>query len=85
MPDEAFFQTILSGSGLSFVNDDGRYAKWGHAGAQSPEILRSADIPAIVESGKYFARKFDIGVDSGALDLLDDRTLGVPYDKSGAR
>ena len=81
VPDEAFFQTILSNAGLCFVNDDGHYAKWSHSESLNPEILCCADLPAIVESGKYFARKFDIGVDAGVLDLLDERTIGTATER----
>jgi len=75
VPDESFFQTILSGANFSFISDDGHYARWNHADALSPEILRSSDLAAILESKKYFGRKFDIAVDSEVLDLLDERTV----------
>ncbi len=77
LPDEAFFQTILCDAPFSLTGNDGHYAKWSDEDAFSPDILSSADVPGIVESKKYFARKFDIGVDANVLDLLDERTIGV--------
>jgi hypothetical protein len=37
----------------------------------SPETLRADDVPEVLRSGRYFARKFDVSVDARPLDELD--------------
>jgi hypothetical protein len=71
IPDELFFQTIVVNSSLreTIVNDNLRFIDWSREPA--PAILRVSDFPALVESGKLFARKFDSTVDSRILDMLD--------------
>jgi hypothetical protein len=72
MPDESFFQTILSSaSDLHFVNDDGRYTQWASEVSASPQVLRDADYAAIVLSGAFFARKFDSRIDASILERFD--------------
>jgi hypothetical protein len=72
MPDESFFQTILSSAhDLHFVNDDARYTQWATGSPASPEILRSRDYDAIVASGAYFARKFDSRIDEAIVERFD--------------
>lgn len=71
IPDEHFFQTIVLNSPLrnTVVNDNLRFIDW--SSEPAPAILRVSDFPALVESGKLFARKFDSTVDSRILDMLD--------------
>ena len=76
IPDEAFFQTILMTSDMKFAKDDGRYVKWRHADAMSPEILTIDDLPDILRSERFFARKFYDRVDARVLDELDRGSLG---------
>jgi hypothetical protein len=70
IPDEGFFQTALvnsplrdrlDGEGLHYTVFDGWH----------PRVLREADLPALRESAKLFARKFDARVDAAVLDALD--------------
>jgi len=70
--DEHFFHIILLNSPFrsEIVNDNLRYIVWDRFGA-APEILRVENFNEIVNSGKFFARKFDITVDSEILDLID--------------
>jgi hypothetical protein len=71
VPDELFFQTIVMNSELrdTVENDDLRYLDWSREPA--PAVLTCDDLPALVESGRLFARKFDETVDSDVLDALD--------------
>jgi Core-2/I-Branching enzyme len=71
IPDELFFQTAVMNSPFreTIVNDNLRFTDWSQKPA--PAILREADFPRLVSSGKLFARKFDETVDSTILDLLD--------------
>jgi len=77
VPDELFFQTIIMNSPLAerVEDDDLRYLDWTRRPA--PAILDQRDLPALLASGKLFARKFDERVDSAILDQLDAR-IGAP-------
>ena len=70
--DEHFFQTILLNSSHKpqIVNDDLRHIVWNSSGS-APEILCTKDINEILNSGKLFARKFDVEIDGNILDILD--------------
>jgi hypothetical protein len=37
-----------------------------------PTVLRMEHLPKLIESGKFFARKFDACVDAAILDALDE-------------
>jgi hypothetical protein len=71
VPDELFFQTIIMNSEHrhTVVNDDLRYLDWTRDPA--PGVFTRDDLPALLESGQLFARKFDATVDSEVLDALD--------------
>lgn len=81
LPDEIFFQSILLGTEYSkryeVVNDAARYAVW-PTGASHPRILTTADVPAMMRSGKLFGRKFDATVDAAVLDEIPRRWLNEP-------
>lgn len=71
-PSELFFQTVVMNSphAGSVVNESLRFVRWAND-ARNPVTLTAADVAGLLGSGKLFARKFDAGVDAGALDLLD--------------
>ena len=71
VPDELFFQTIIMNSEHrhTVVNDDLRYVDWTREPA--PVVFTCDDLPALLESGQLFARKFDETVDFEVLDALD--------------
>ena len=73
IPDELFFQTIVTNSPLADTveNDNLRYLDWSREPA--PAVLTRDDLDAIGASGALFARKFDETVDAEILDLLDAR------------
>ncbi|MDR3712090.1 MAG: beta-1,6-N-acetylglucosaminyltransferase [Puia sp.] len=77
--DELFFQTILLNSPLkdTIVNDHLRYIKFKRA-ACNPETLTYADKDALINSGKFYARKFDAARDATILDYLDQVTSSQP-------
>ncbi len=73
-PDEAVVQTLLVNSGrFRLANDDLRYADMSGSRDGRPRTLTAEDLPHITSGPYYFARKFDAGEDSEALDLLDAR------------
>ena len=75
IPDELFFQTIVLNSQYadSVVNDNLRYIDW--ARGPRPAVLDAGDLPALRESPKLFARKFDVNHDAEVLDLIDSDLL----------
>jgi Core-2/I-Branching enzyme len=70
--DEFLIATILMNSPYKdqIVNDNLRYITWSETSA-NPLILTVDDLPAILNSDKFFARKFDIEVDAKVLNELD--------------
>jgi hypothetical protein len=76
VPDELFFQTIVMNSPFraDVVNDTLHFVDW--ETDPGPAILRAQDVVRMERSGKLFARKFDVDVDSNVLDLLDERAGG---------
>jgi hypothetical protein len=77
-PDEAFAQTLLCNQpDLRLSEENNRYVDW-TAGGHHPRILSVDDIPRIMESGKHFARKFDLSLGAEVFDRIDamvDRQL----------
>ncbi len=77
LPDEIFFQTVLSnstfasritGDNLTFIDSSSPTPPW-------PTVLDTSFFPALMTSPKLFARKFDAGYDAEILDLLDQALL----------
>jgi hypothetical protein len=70
-PDEMFVQSILAGTkfadGHRLVADNLRFYSWEGTHAST---LTSQELPAMLESGKLFARKFDPRVDASVLGEL---------------
>ena len=73
--DEFLISTILLNSPLkdTIVNDSYRYIDWS-GGGSNPKLLTVVDAPALSNSDRLFARKFDIDRDAAILDIID-RTL----------
>ena len=71
--DEIVFQTILINSHLKdrVINDHLRYIRFKRGNA-NPDILTMDDAKILVDSGKFYARKFDTEKDEKILDYLDD-------------
>ena len=74
--EEMVFQTIIMNSPLKneVVNKDEWYIDWSRARDGHPPILTKTDLPLLLASGKLFARKFDVTVDSEVLDLIDNES-----------
>jgi len=72
--DEFLFQTIIMNSKYAetVMNDVINYIDWTGGGC-NPKILTLFDFKSLNKSSKFFARKFDIKVDSNILDRLDDQ------------
>ena len=72
-PDEMIFHTILYNSEFrnKMVNDNLLYVDWSER-KPSPKLLNMEDAVALRHSEKFFARKFNIAIDSKILDYLDE-------------
>jgi hypothetical protein len=55
----------------SIVNDHLRYIRFVR-GAPNPDTLTIADKEVLINSGKFYARKFNAEQDSAILDYLDE-------------
>ncbi len=87
--DEHAVQTVLLRHFGDRIAPDRRYIDWS-AGQAHPKLLTRDDLEAIVESGAWFARKFDSAVD--AFFLAPDAfapqkrdSLGVSQERATAR
>jgi hypothetical protein len=70
VPDEFLFQMVLCNSDFmpTIVNDDLHFIHWD---GWHPKLLERADLSAIAQSFKLFARKLDEERDHALLDELD--------------
>jgi hypothetical protein len=77
LPSELFVHSILLGTGFAerheVVNDSLRFTIW-PVGSSHPKTLGPEDVPAMLASGKPFARKFDRIED---LVLLEQTLMGM--------
>jgi hypothetical protein len=72
IPDESFFQSVLAANPeLELCDRNLQYDRWPTGAEPHPSVLRGEDFDRLVASGAHFARKFDLDVDAGILDRLD--------------
>jgi hypothetical protein len=72
VPDESMLATIVfNAADLRVANRDVTYTRWG-AKTGHPDIFRAADLPHLLSVPQFFARKFDMDIDSQILDDLDE-------------
>ena len=84
-PDEFFFQSILYNSPYrdELINDNLRHIVW-EEGKASPKTMTPQDIPTLMQSGKFFARKFDEARYPEVLDELDHLRMAQGNKKSAS-
>lgn len=76
--DEIIFQTLICNSPFkkNIVNDNYRYIDWSdHSKGNNkgnPNLLLTKDYNKIINSNKFFARKFDNEVDENILNMIDE-------------
>jgi len=79
VPEEYFFQTILVNSPdairQTLYNHRMTYMQWDRPPGSYSIPLSVSDIPAMVKSDKFFARKFDERYDRDVFDQLDQYLL----------
>jgi hypothetical protein len=70
-PDELIFQTLLYNSSFNedIVGNNLRYIDWSE-GQKNPKLLTKADFNLLMQSGKFFARKF--APNDEVLDMIDE-------------
>jgi hypothetical protein len=74
IPSESFFATaLLNEPELNVAREDRRLISFAGPDVPHPEVLTSADLGRLLDSGLDFARKFDEELDSEVLDALDER------------
>ena len=81
IPSESFFATVLAEQpGLTIAREHHRFVSFAGPGVPHPDVLTGHDLDRLVDSGMHFARKFDMEVDAGVLDALDElrRTRSAP-------
>lgn len=72
VPDESYLQTVICNDPELRVKDDHRrFIVWDDHRLAHPATLTMHHLPAMLASGKDFARKFDPSVDAEVLDALD--------------
>lgn len=73
IPDEGFFQTAILNSYLSDQTNEYnlRMITWLSSGR--PKVYTVEDLSDLIKSSAFFARKFDEGVDSKIIDMLEER------------
>ena len=81
-PDEVLFNTLIMNSPFrtQVNNNNYRYIDWS-AGLPNPKILTIDDYEYLAESDAFLARKFDLGVDSEILNIIDKKLLSKSITK----
>jgi len=75
IPDESFFQTLAANwESSSIVWENKHFIVW-LPKKSHPEILNLSNFKQIIESQKYFARKFDEEIDSEIISKLENKLL----------
>ncbi|MDR3350473.1 MAG: beta-1,6-N-acetylglucosaminyltransferase [Prevotellaceae bacterium] len=71
VPDEMFFHTIIAGAAFSgkVQNDNLRCIVF-DGEKSNPKIWTMADKETLLQSPAYFARKFDLSIDSGIVEFF---------------
>jgi hypothetical protein len=77
IPDESATATIVCNDPtLKICNGNLHWTRWTVGDHSHPDVLVLNDLGDFVNSDKFFARKFDVDVDSSVLDALDQRIFG---------
>lgn len=72
-PDESFVHSILHNSGqFSISREELRFYDFSKSHHGRPKIIDDSDIPRLIQSGYYIARKFDVEAHPGILERVDE-------------
>ena len=84
VPDESILATIINNApNLRVANGEVTYTRWANTTISHPDIFQTTDFSVLAAAPQYFARKFDIDVDSGILDALDEFIVQAACQTSG--
>lgn len=76
LPDESATATIVCNAPeLKIEPRDLHHIRWTRARSGHPDVFGVADLPELLASPCYFARKFDIAQDIDVLDRLDQAIM----------
>ena len=73
--DELFIQTIIADNKEiteRLYDNNKRKIKWLTGKQAHPYVWRKSDFKEIIQSNKFFARKFDENVDRNIIDMIFD-------------
>jgi hypothetical protein len=76
IPDESATATIVCNDPLLRVENEHLHRIRFSVDDGHPDVFRLDDLDELVRSGRFFARKFDVDVDSAVLDSLDRHIFG---------
>jgi hypothetical protein len=80
-PDEIFFHSIVFSNIHKLQNnevaDTITYVDWSVPNSTSPRTFTAENLPALQQSHRIYARKFDTDVDAEIFDLVDEKILNT--------
>ena len=76
IPDESATATIVCNDPTLAVRDEHLHYVRFSANDGHPDVFGLDDTDELVGTGRFFARKFDVDIDSGVLDALDRHIFG---------
>jgi Core-2/I-Branching enzyme len=86
VPEESFVQTVLLNSNqFNLSNEPKHYIDFSGTKQGRPRIFTASDYASLIDSQRFFARKFDLNCDRTILDLLDQQlapAASTPLDNS---
>ena len=77
IPVESFLQTVVLNGPFEIAPWHMRYVVWAKPTDRHPQVLTMRDLPAMLTSGNWFARKFNPTVCAEVLDRLDEHRHGA--------
>ncbi|MGY2078735.1 beta-1,6-N-acetylglucosaminyltransferase [Modestobacter sp. SYSU DS0657] len=78
IPSEAMVHSLLANApDVRVERDSLHHIRWTDDGSGRPDVFTEADLPELLASGRFFARKFDLAQGT-VLDQLDRLVLGTP-------
>ncbi len=76
IPDESATATIVCNDPELHVLHEHLHCVRFSSNDGHPDVFETDDVDELVKTGRFFARKFDVDVDSGVLDALDHHLSG---------
>jgi hypothetical protein len=78
IPIESFAHTLLANAAdVTVERASLHHVRWSASESGRPDVFTEADLPELLSSGRFFARKFGEG-DEAVLSRLEQHVLGLP-------